>query len=720
MHAPRLPLTRDLVLVGGGHTHALLLRMWGMQPLPGVRLTLINPGPTAPYSGMLPGFVAGHYDREALDIDLVKLARFAGARLILGAAEEIDPEAKRITVPGRPAISYDVASIDIGITSAMPELPGFADFAIPAKPLGEFSASWDAFRAGTEPARIACIGVGVAGVELILAMSHALRQKNRLAQATLIDSDAALSVLSSQSQSRLRKALDAHGVTVLEHAPIDRLSEGRIHLKDGRDISSDFIVGAAGARAYGWLATSGLALQDGALVVSDRLQTSDPHVFATGDCAYMAHAPRPKAGVYAVRQAPVLFHNLKAMLAGGAFKRYQPQQDYLKLISMGGKSALADRNGRSFSGGLLWRWKDHIDRKFMGKFTALPAMSPHALPRTHAKGMQEALGSKPMCGGCGSKVGRTALRHGLSTYHGASRPDVTSLPGDDAAQLTVGGAMQVISTDHLRAFTEDPVAMTAITAQHALNDIWAMGARPQAATVTLILPRQTPELQERLLSEIMETAHQEMKAAGAAIVGGHTSLGEELTVGFTITGLCDTPPITLAGACAGDHLILTKPLGSGTVLAAEMTGQARGAWVAGALDLMCQSQRNAAKVLRPVARAMTDVTGFGLLGHLQGLCEASHLGAEITFDAIPLMEGARELAEAGVRSTIFDDNAALLPGIGTAGARALLFDPQTSGGLLACVAPEHVAQVLEQLKNYGYRAAKIGEMRGPDEGIVLR
>jgi len=117
---------------------------------------------------------------------------------------------------------------------------------------------------------------------------------------------------------------------------------------------------------------------------------------------------------------------------------------------------------------------------------------------------------------------------------------------------------------------------------------------------------------------------------------------------------------------------------------------------------------------------MTDVTGFGLLGHLQGLCEASHLGAEITCEAIPLMEGARELAEASVRSTIFDDNAALLPGIGTAGARALLFDPQTSGGLLACVAPEHSAQVLEQLRNHGYRAAKVGEMRGPDEGIVLR
>jgi len=720
MHAPRLPLTRDLVLVGGGHTHALLLRMWGMAPLPGVRLTLINPGPTAPYSGMLPGFAAGHYDRAALDIDLVQLARFAGARLILGAAEEIDPEARRITVPGRAEVAYDVASIDIGITSAMPDIPGFADHAVPAKPLGVFASAWEAFRAGDGPARIACIGGGVAGVELILAMAHALRTDGRLAQATVIDSAAALAGLSARSQSRLRTALDAHGITVLEGISVTGLSEGRIHLEDGREVSSDFTVGAAGARAYDWLAGSGLKLRDGALMISPGLQTSDPDVFAAGDCAYMTHAPRPKAGVYAVRQAPVLCHNLKAVLGGGQLKTYQPQPDYLKLISMGRKSALADRNGYSFAGPLLWRWKDHIDRRFMGKFAQLPVMAQPALPRQRAKGMEAALGAKPMCGGCGAKVGRASLRRGLGTHTGAARVDVTSLLGDDAAQLSTGGAIQVISTDHLRAFSEDPVTMACITAQHALNDIWAMGARPQAATVTLILPRQSAELQQRQLAEIMATAHREMKTAGAAIVGGHTSLGEELTIGFTLTGLCDSAPITLAGARRGDHLILTKPLGSGTILAAEMSGQARGRWVAGALDLMCQSQRKAAAVLRAEAHAMTDVTGFGLLGHLKGICEASHLGAEIRFDAIPMMRGAPELAEAGVRSSIFDDNASLLPGIGTAGARALLFDPQTSGGLLAAVAPERSEMLLNRLRNHGYRAAEIGAITGEGEGVVVR
>src|SRR6056297_3082474 len=97
MHTSSLPLTRDLVLIGGGHTHALVLRKWGMAPLPGARLTLINPGPTAPYSGMLPGHIAGHYTREELDIDLVRLARFAGARLVLARATDIDPQAQVVT-----------------------------------------------------------------------------------------------------------------------------------------------------------------------------------------------------------------------------------------------------------------------------------------------------------------------------------------------------------------------------------------------------------------------------------------------------------------------------------------------------------------------------------------------------------------------------------------------------------------------------------------------
>ncbi|MEO0831236.1 MAG: FAD-dependent oxidoreductase, partial [Pseudomonadota bacterium] len=174
-----LPLTRDLVLIGGGHTHALVLKRWGMSPVPGVRLTVINPAPTAPYTGMLPGFVAGHYTRDALEIDLVKLARFAGARLIFGYADGIDLSAKRIHITDRGEIAYDIASIDVGITTAMPDLPGFAEYGVPAKPLGVFADRWSAYLGASGKAQIAVIGAGVGGAELAMAMSHALARRGR-------------------------------------------------------------------------------------------------------------------------------------------------------------------------------------------------------------------------------------------------------------------------------------------------------------------------------------------------------------------------------------------------------------------------------------------------------------------------------------------------------------------------------------------------------------
>ncbi|MDA7964946.1 selenide, water dikinase SelD [Ruegeria sp.] len=709
MHISPLPLTRDLVLIGGGHTHALLLRKWGMNPLPGARVTVINPGPTAPYSGMLPGFVAGHYAREELDIDLVRLARFAGARVVLGAVNGIDTDKREVHVPGRPPVAFDVASVNIGITSDMPTLPGFADHAVPAKPLGLFAARWGDYLNGAGPAAVAVIGGGVAGAELVMAMAHALRAKGRIAQVTLIDSASALTATGAKTAATIRQAMQALGITVIENATIARITSDHVALDDGRQITADFVTGAAGARAYDWVTKTGLDLQDGYIRVNGCLQSSDPAIFAAGDCAHLIEDPRPKAGVYAVREAPILFDNLRAALGAGRMRRYKPQKDYLKLISLGGKSALAERLGTSFSGPLMWQWKNHIDQTFMNKFRDLPQMPAPALPRHHAAGLAEALGDKPMCGGCGAKVGRGALRAALRDLPPPERADVTPLPGDDAALLHTGGARQVMTSDHLRSFTLDHVQMTRIAAVHALGDIWAMGAAPQAATATIILPRMSAELQHRTMAEIMTTAQDVMRQAGAEIVGGHSSMGDEMTIGFTLTGLCDGDPITLSDGQAGDALILTKPLGSGVLMAAEMAGQAKGAWIAEALSLMTQPQSAAARLLAG-AHAMTDVTGFGLAGHLNGLCEASDCGAEIDLDAIPVMTGALELSAQGVRSTIFDENRSTAPELPEGGKADLLFDPQTAGGLLAAVAADQADRLCLDLQQAGYKAVVIGHL----------
>lgn len=686
-----IPLTRDLVLVGGGHTHALVLRSWGMNPLPGVRLTVINPGPTAPYSGMLPGFVAGHYTREELDIDLVKLARFAGARLIAGKATGLDPVTKTIKVPGRPPVAYDVAAIDVGITSEMPKLAGFAEHGMPAKPLGVFASRWDAFRRAATFPKVAVIGGGVAGAELAMAMAFALRERSP--QVSLIDRGAVLDGFDTPARSRLLAALSDLGVTLVEHATVTAVHAGAVQLSDGTTVASDFTTGAAGARPHDWISDIGLDLHNGFLTVGPTLQTSDPDVFAVGDCAHLAHAPRPKAGVFAVREAPYLFDNLRARLSGDRMRDYQPQKDYLKLISLGDKTALAEKLGTARRGRLLWRWKDHIDRKFMTQFDGL-TMAPDPMPLRVADGVADAMDGTPLCGGCGAKVGRDALGAALSKLPKTARPDIASLPGDDAAILTTGGAIQVLTTDHLSAVTNDPVLMAQIATLHALGDVWAMGAAPQAAVLSLTLPRMAAPLQARTVAEITQTVADTL--FGAALVGGHTTLGDGLTIGLSITGLCDRAPITLAGAKPGDALVLTKPIGSGTILAAEMRGIARGADVLACYREMITPQQTIAAQLQP-AHAMTDVTGFGLAGHLAGLCAASQVGSKVVLADVPFMAGALDLAASGVHSSIYPDNRNDPRVIAPDTARAaLMFDPQTAGGLLAAV-PRDVAAGLENV-----------------------
>jgi selenide,water dikinase len=703
-----LPLAREIVLIGGGHAHALLLRRWGMVPLPGARLTVINPAATAPYTGMLPGYVAGHYDRDALEIDLVRLARFAGARMIFGTVTGIDRAAKLIHVAGRAPVAYDIASVDVGITSDMPDLPGFSEHGIAAKPLGLYARRWRTFLdAGGGPCAV--IGGGVAGVELALAMRHAMGPGHAVA---VIEAETALTGVGPATRRKLLDEVRAAGITLVENARVERIGAEALHLADGSPIPSRLTVGAAGARPFGWLAETGLDLHEGYIAVDAHLRTSDPAIFAAGDCAHLSHAPRPKAGVFAVRAAPVLAHNLAAAASREPLRRYRPQRSYLKLISLGDRRAVADKWGLAPSGDWVWRWKDRIDRAFMEKLSRLPRMTPPPLPLRRAEGTAEARGPKPLCGGCGAKVGADALDRALARVPGAAREDVETGTGDDAAVLRVGGARQVVTTDHLRAFWDDPYVFARISALHALGDVWAMGAAPQAALVQLTLPPLAPALQERWLAEIMAAASEVFATEDAAIVGGHTTLGAELTLGFTVTGLLEGTALALSGARAGDTLLLTRPIGSGTILAAEMAGDARGGDVEALLGVLTQSQGDAARYLAPLAHAMTDVTGFGLAGHAARMAVASGVTAVLDPGAVPVFPGALALATAGTRSSIWGANREAVPvEVGTSEPRnALLFDPQTAGGFLVSLSENAAREAVGALVEMGHEAAVVGRM----------
>ena len=711
---PSHPVTRDLVLVGGGHAHALVLRKWGMDPLAGVRLTLITPEPTAPYTGMLPGHVAGHYGRAALDIDMMRLARFAGARVILKPATGLDLAARRVLLPGRAPVHFDALSINVGIRSTLPDLTGFAEHGVPAKPLGPFADRWAAFVKAVErgdcPPRIAVIGCGVAGAELALAMHHRLR--DHAPRITILEAGEPLSQTSPRTRAVIARHLEAAGIDIRAGVEVTAVRADAVETASG-EVASTFTVGAAGAVPQPWLAGTGLPLTDGFIDVGETLATpSDPAIFAAGDCAHMIHAPREKAGVYAVRQAPYLLHNLRAALGAGRARAYRPQKDYLKLVSLGGRIAVADWRGLAPGGALMWRWKDRIDRAFMAKFDDLPAMqAKNSPPREAADGLAELLAAQPLCGGCGAKVGEATLRDGIARLPAPTRDDVAAGAGDDAALLRHADGFQTLTTDHFRAFIDDPWLLTRIAAQHALGDVWAMGGRPQAALSQIILPRMAERAQAETMREILDAATLTLSEAGADLVGGHSSLGAELTVGFTVTGLVERP-VRIVGAQAGDALILTKPVGTGAILAADMIGAAPGAAVAEALASMSTGSAAAAAILAPHAHAMTDVTGFGLAGHLFGLLDAGGLSAVL--EHVPFLDGALELAARGHRSSLFTQNTRRIAEVDAAAgpARDLLFDPQTSGGLLAAVAADRAVELLDRLRAAECDAHLIGTL-GP-------
>jgi selenide,water dikinase len=714
------PITRDVLLIGGGHAHAIVLRRWGMAPLPGARLTLVNPEPSVLYTGMLPGYVAGHYRREELAIDLVKLARFAGARLVLDRVIGLDPTARTAALAGRPPIEFDIASIDIGVTSHAEGLEGLRASGAPAKPMAAFAAAWEAFveavDEGEKLAAATVIGAGVGGVELAMAMARRLRRHappGVQVRVTLIEREATIAPQSSPAARALMlSALERSGVRVVTGAARE----------DIEDAGAGFVAQAAGARPAPWLATTKLALAAGFVRVDRCLRSvSHPWIFAAGDVASVEGAGRAKAGVYAVRQAPVLHRNLLAAVAGGALRAFRPQRDHLKLISLGEKTAVAEKWGLALRHPAIWTIKDLIDRRFMARFDELPAMT-RAAPRRGpaALGVAEMEAADPLCGGCGSKLGAQELASGLASLTPTGRSDVLRGAGDDAAVLAWGpgatGRAQVITTDHFRAFTLDPYLMARIVTQHALGDVWAMGAAPQAALASIVLPPMSPDKQSATLREILAAMQQALGEAGADLVGGHTSQGAELTLGLTVTGLAaERPPIGLDGAAVGDALILTKPIGVGTVLAGEMRGLAKGEWVAAALGQMGRPCGDASALLRAHAHAMTDVTGFGLAGHLRGMMAASDVRAEIWLEEVPWAAGAVDLVAVGVRSSLFPQNS-MTPVETSEATRAdprfaLLFDPQTAGGLIAAVPRAAAPALLAAFAAAGEPAWEIGRVR---------
>lgn len=742
MKADDTPIVKDLVLIGGGHSHVTVLKRFGMRPVPGVRITLICRDVDTPYSGMLPGYVAGHYSFDEVHIDLGRLSRFARARFYGDTVTGLDLVNRQVLCAGRPPVPFDVLSINIGSAPDMSRVPGAADSVVPVKPISNFNRRWQALLARVEassrPEAIAVVGAGAGGTEMLLAMRHRLRSllaergrdPSQIAFHLFTAGNEVLPTHARAVRATFERVLSERAVTVHRNARVSRVSGTEVHTEDGQSFPMTEVLWVTQAGTQTWMGESGLETDgNGFVAVKDTLESvSHPGIFAAGDCAAVLAHPREKAGVFAVRQGPPLANNLRRALRGQRLVAFKPQTRWLSLISTGDKYAVASKQGLpALQGKWVWAWKDSIDRRFMHTFSNLPEMVE--TPKTKlksgladARAIQEISAVAMRCGGCGAKVGATVLSRVMNDLRPAPRDDV--LIGlhapDDAAVVTLpAGKVMVHTVDSFRAMVDDPYIFGQISANHSLGDIFAMGAEPQSALAIATLPYGLESKVEDTLRQMMTGALQVLTEANTALVGGHTSEGSELSLGFAVNGLIERSAVMRKGGMQpGDHIILTKAVGTGALFAADMRYKARGRWIADALTSMLQSNRMGAETLRGHgATACTDVTGFGVLGHLVEMVKASQVDVEIDLGRLPLLDGALETVKAGMTSSLQPQNLRLrrsirnLDAVGDDPRYPLLFDPQTAGGLLAAVPAEQAEACVAALQASGYpRTAIIGRV----------
>ncbi len=378
----------------------------------------------------------------------------------------------------------------------------------------------------------------------------------------------------------------------------------------------------------------------------------------------------------------------------------------------------------------MFALKDWIDRRFMRRFQVLGPDGD-----VTAEFARRPMGGMEMvCGGCAAKVGESVLARALERLGRRADPAVVlglEAPDDAAAVETPGGEIIAATVDAFRAFADDPYLVGRVAAVNAASDLWVKGATPRFALAQVNIPDADPERAEETLYQVMAGARAALEADGITLIGGHTTTGPELTVGFAVLGYAPSADglVRASGLVPGDRLILTKPLGTGVLLQADMRGLARGEWIQAAHASMLRSNAAASRVAREhAASAATDVTGFGLAGHLGQMLRSSKTAAEIDLGRLPLLPGVAALFAAGVHSTAHPENARARRAIlveREAAARPeldALFDPQTSGGIVFGVDPARADAVLDALARAGDPAAAvIGEVTAPRaDGALMR
>lgn len=721
-----IPVQKSVVLVGAGNAHLVFVRKWRLLPLPGVAVVLVNEAPAVPYSAMVPAHIAGDYRRDEMTIDLVRLCRSAGVRLVSAWVAGIDTGTGQVNFTDRPPLAYDVLSLGLGSVPTDLTHSSVPGFAIPLRPLSVLLDRLDRIEVelknAPRPFHLVIVGGGASGCELAVAIHNRIGHHPDFRITLVQGNPRLLPRFPAKTAAVFERAFRSRGIGCRLSCRVIGGGSGALMLAGGESLACDAVLWATPGSPPDLIRESGLATDDrGFLRVKETLQAeSDAATFGTGDCvSFAAHPDLARSGVHAVRQGEVLFENIVSYLHGRSLRRFRPQRRCLYLLNAGDGTAILNYGPVSWKSRWVRRLKDRIDRRWVESFRPLEMPS-------NSGDADEKL-AQMRCGGCGSKVAGDVLSAVLKRLEPTqdARVLIGARHGEDAAVFRgeAGGPVQVQTVDYFRSFTDDPYLFGRVAALHAVSDLYAMNARPFAALAIATLPYARGPIQEAQLFELLAGAQRSFRVLGVTLAGGHTTEGSELAVGFAMTGYADEERLFRKGGLVpGDGLILTKPLGTGALLAAWMRAGCRAHWYTGVVAGMLRSNRVAAEMFdRFGIEACTDVTGFGLAGHLLEMLDASGVGAKLYADRVPLLAGFLDVADAGIVSSLYRDNVKVACRIG--GSQPLpawLFDPQTSGGLLAGVHAEQVSDVLRELRAAGCAdAAVVGEVMVSEIGTPI-
>ena len=726
-----------IVLLGAGHTNAHILRMWKMKPIENTQLVCVSNHCIATYSGMMPGVLAGQYPVADMEIDLVRYCASAGVRLVIGNVTGIDRDERELQFANRPPLAYDYLSVGIGSRPTTKGVDIKVDSKLVAiKPMQTFlerlKAHFETAAAQTKP-KIAIVGGGIGSIEIAFCLDQRIQdtpeviglKAGQQIEITLVTGgDRVGSGLIESTQNKVKEAFDSRGIKQLTGSRVKTVDGKQLVLTDGRSHEFDLIIWATSAVAPELLSVFDLEVDGrGFLNTRPTLQTvADDHIFAVGDSGTLVDFDLPKAGVYAVRQGPILWDNLQRSVWQRKLVSYQPQTKFLKLINTADGKTIAEHGKRSFYGRWWWYLKDRIDQKFMRMYQDYTPM-PMAPPKPPSPD------EEMRCLGCGGKIGSQLLSSILDELEVPDHPEVIiglDQP-DDAAIVRTQDNQVTVTTDFFASPLEDPYLSGRIAVLNSVSDCFVMGAQPTGALAMIQLPLGHQRAQRQVMRELMAGAVEELNRAGAAIVGGHSIEGPRLIAGFTVLGNQLSDPKTKGMLKPGDQLILIKPIGSGVLLAALMQAKLPASDYQPMMESMLKSNQVALKLIDKFGiLAMTDVTGFGLAGHAAEMLKASQCSASIRMDDVPRLQGCQELIEAGIQSTLAPENRFAAAKVKLelsdieAPKYASLFDPQTCGGLLFGIDSGLVDQALEFLNDEGFEnSAVIGEVIGREDEPTL-